>query len=232
MNIVLLLITFLSLAVAGTMSVVAWRVAREARLRSEARVAALAADIRADGGDPPAERAGGVVGPAGMFASVQPSAALPRLAAVVVAGALVVGGGAALVVALGTGEDAVTDSASGGQPRPGVGKTRANAVPQATPPLELVTLGHQRDDNRLAVTGIVRNPANGSTMNQLSVVVLLFNREGALLSSARAPVQVPILGPGGESTFLVTAPGAASVGRYRVSFRSEERVIPHVDVRN
>lgn len=231
MNIMLLLITLLSLAVAGTMSVVAWRVAREARLRSEARVAALAADIRAESADRPAERAG-VVGPASMFASVQPSAAFPRLAAVVVAGALVVGGGAALVVALGRGEDAVSDSASGGQPRPGVEETRANTVPQATPALELVTLGHQRDDNRLAVRGIVRNPANGSTMNQLSAAVLLFSREGALLSSARAPVQVPTLGPGGESTFLVTVPGAASIGRYRVSFRSEERVVPHVDVRN
>lgn len=231
MNIILLLITLLSLAAASTMSVVAWRVVREARLRSEARVAALAADIRADGADPPAERAG-VLGPAGMFASVQPSAPLPRLAAVVVAGALVVGGGAALVVALGRGQDAVSDSASGGQPRLGVEETRSTAVAKATPALELVALGHQREDNQLTVRGIVRNPADGSTMKQLSAVVLLFNRDGLFLSSASALVQAPNLGPGGESTFLVTVPGGASVGRYRVSFRSEGRAIPHVDVRN
>ena len=69
-------------------------------------------------------------------------------------------------------------------------------------------------------------------MNQLTAVVLLLDREGGFLSSARALVQVPTLGPGGETAFLVTVAGASAVGRYRVSFRSEGRVIPHVDIRN
>jgi hypothetical protein len=69
-------------------------------------------------------------------------------------------------------------------------------------------------------------------LNQLAVVVLVYDRAGGFLPTGRALVQVPGLGPGGESTFLVTIPGAADVGRYRVSFRSEDRVIPHVDTRN
>jgi hypothetical protein len=37
--------------------------------------------------------------------------------------------------------------------------------------------------------------------------------------------------PGTESVFVVTVPGAADVGRYRVSFRSDDRIVPHVDRR-
>ena len=231
MNIVLLVITLLSLAVAGTMSVVAWRVVREERLQSDARVAALAADIRADDAGLLTGRTG-LIGPAGAFASTQPTGALSRLAAVVVAGALVAGGGAALGVALGSGDDAVPDSASGGRPRPAVEEPRSNVASKAASALELVALGHERENDQLTVRGIVRNPANGSTMNQVSAVVLLFNREGGFLSSARALVQAPTLRPGGEATFLVPVPGASAVGRYRVSFMSEERVVSHVDVRN
>ena len=47
----LLIITILSLAFAVAMSVVAWRLAREERRRSEARVEALAADIHETGGE-------------------------------------------------------------------------------------------------------------------------------------------------------------------------------------
>ena len=37
---------------------------------------------------------------------------------------------------------------------------------------------------------------------------------------------------GGESPFVVTVPGAADVGRYRVSFRTDDRVVPHIDRRS
>jgi hypothetical protein len=45
------------------------------------------------------------------------------------------------------------------------------------------------------------------------------------------PVQSSSLRPGGETTFVVTVPGAGDVGRYRVSFRTDDRIVPHVDRR-
>ena len=52
------------------------------------------------------------------------------------------------------------------------------------------------------------------------------------LASGRAAVESSALIPGGESVFVVTVPAPAEVGRYRVSFRSDDRVISHVDKRN
>src|SRR5262249_39693242 len=97
--------------------------------------------------------------------------------------------------------------------------------------LELVALGHEREGDRLVVRGVVRNPA-GTGIERLDAVVFLFNRDGGFLTSARAAIDHATLGPGGESTFVVTVPGASSVGRYRVSFGTDERVIPHVDRRD
>ena len=48
----LIITTVISLAVAAVMSVVAWRLARDERRRSEARVSALAADIHGEGPSP------------------------------------------------------------------------------------------------------------------------------------------------------------------------------------
>jgi len=233
MEITLIVVTLLSLAVAGTMSVVAWRVAGEERRRSEARVAALAADIRSADVDvdlPLGTAVADAPISGGMFTFIQPPTALPRLATVVLAGVLVVGAGAALLVALGRSGEVAANSVS--KPVAGAAESHSTAPPQTARALELVALGHERDRNQLTVRGIVRNPVNGSPVNQLTAVVLLYNRNGGFLTTGRALVQAPSLGPGGESTFLVTIPGAADVGRYRVSFRSEDRVIPHVDIRS
>jgi hypothetical protein len=165
-----------------------------------------------------------------MFTFIQPPTALPRLATVVLAGVLVVGAGAALLVALGRSGEVAANSVS--KPVAGAAESHSTAPPQTARALELVALGHERDRNQLTVRGIVRNPVNGSPVNQLTAVVLLYNRNGGFLTTGRALVQAPSLGPGGESTFLVTIPGAADVGRYRVSFRSEDRVISHVDIRS
>jgi hypothetical protein len=78
---------------------------------------------------------------------------------------------------------------------------------------------------------VLRNPASGKELGQLTAVVLLFNHDGGFVASGRAAVQAPKLDPGGETTFVITIPGVADVGRYRVSFRIEDRVVPHVDVR-
>jgi hypothetical protein len=68
-------------------------------------------------------------------------------------------------------------------------------------------------------------------MDHLTAVVLLFNQQGGFLTSARSPVESATLPPGSETTFSISVPGAADVGRYRVSFRTDDRVVPHVDRR-
>jgi hypothetical protein len=62
-------------------------------------------------------------------------------------------------------------------------------------------------------------------------VVFVFTRDGAFVASGRAAVAAPALDPGAESTFVVSVPHANDVGRYRVSFRSGDRLVPHVDRR-
>jgi hypothetical protein len=62
-------------------------------------------------------------------------------------------------------------------------------------------------------------------------VILTFNRAGAFINSARAPLDFTTLEPGDESPFVVTIPSAADVGRYRVSFRTDAGVVRHVDRR-
>jgi hypothetical protein len=98
-------------------------------------------------------------------------------------------------------------------------------------PLELVALGHERDGDRLTVRGVVRNPPTSAEIDGVTAVVFLFNREGGFLASGRMPAQPSTLRPGGETTFVVTVPGASDVGRYRVSFRTDDRIVPHVDRR-
>jgi hypothetical protein len=232
MEITLIVVTLLSLAIAGAMSIVAWRVAGEERRRSEARVAVLAADIRSSDADvdlPLEPVVAGAPTSGNMFTFIQPVTALPRLATVILAGVLVVGAGAALLVALGRSGDVAANSVT--KPLARAAESQAAAPPTTAQALELVALGHERDRDRLTVRGIVRNPLSGSPVNQLTAVVAVYDRAGGFLTTGRALVQVPSLGPGGESTFLVTVPGAADVGRYRVSFRSEDRVISHVDIR-
>jgi len=233
MEITLIVVTLLSLAIAGAMSIVAWRVAGEERRRSEARVAALAADIRSSDADvdlPLEPVVAGAQTSGNMFTFIQPVTALPRLATVILAGVLVVGAGAALLVALGRSGAVAANSVT--KPVARAAESQAAAPPTTAQALELVALGHDRDRDRLTVRGIVRNPLSGSPVNQLTAVVVVYDRAGGFLTKGRALVQVPSLGPGGESTFLVTIPGAADVGRYRVSFRSEDRVISHVDIRS
>ena len=60
----------------------------------------------------------------------------------------------------------------------------------------------------------------------------MFNRDGAFRGERTVcRCAVPVLAPGVESTFVVTVPGASDVGRYRVSFQSNDRVVAHVDRR-
>ena len=233
----LLSVTLVSMLLAAIMSVVAWRLAGDERRRSDARVEALAAEIH-DGSAadfdagrlssrvhddlelrpaPAAAPRAAAATPSDLFATAQPSAAASRFAAVVGIGVLVFGGAAALAVVLSAGPHGVASR----QP-----------ATAALVPLELVALGQERDGDSLTVRGVVRNPASGARVDDLTAVVFLFTRDGGFVASGRATVESAPLGPGRESSFVVTVPGASDVGRFRVSFRTEDRVVPHIDKRH
>ena len=103
------------------------------------------------------------------------------------------------------------------------------AAPAA--PLELLSLRHEREGPRLSVAGLVRNPEAGTNLDRLNAVVLLFDEQGTFVTSARAPVEFSRLGAGDESPFVISLDAPQNVARYRVSFRSEDRTLPHVDRR-
>jgi len=254
----LLLVTVMSMVVAVIMGVIAWRIAGEEGRRSDARIAALAADIHAapiaaaDAGlargadigaraeptrlaSAPARvsasrpwhdelelRPGVALANPGLFAAVQPAPSESRWPVVLGIGTLAVGAAAALAILLSAGPRSVAQDR---------GAVTAPAPVPAPVPLELVALGHERDGDRLIVRGVVRNPAAGAAIDGVTAVVFLFNRDGGFLASGRMAVQSSTLLPGGETTFVVTVPGASDVGRYRVSFRTDDRIVPHVDRR-
>lgn len=238
-------LTMVALAVASVMTWMAWRVIREERERSEARIAALATEIGAIA-DPlmtmtPAEKTAMHIAPVAvadlsatplgdaidrdgneMFsAAARPPRRGGRWVAAACSGALVLGLAIATVVAVSLRSHPREASAAS-----------ASAV-EATQPLELVSLHHERAAEHLVIKGLVRNPAGGTPLNRVSAVVFLFDREGAFLTSGRALVDFLTLAPGEESPFVVEIPAAGSVGRYRVSFRNADgSVLPHVDRRS
>ena len=98
-------------------------------------------------------------------------------------------------------------------------------------PLELVSLSHARQNDKLAVSGLVRNPASGKPVERLSAVVFLFDRTGSFVTSSRAHVDFLRLGAGDETPFVVSIDAPPTVARYRVSFRTDDGVVPHIDRR-
>ena len=222
MNVLLLVVTGLSLLLAGFMSAVAWRMTREERRRSDARVAMLAAAIYENEDNPPAA--------VNQLMQQQTSASSwmrPIVTAIAGAFAVATLGGAAIIgVRSATGRPAEASRAS--DPAPGAS---LQAGDRSDAPLELLALEHERDGERLVVRGIVRNPAGARERDGLVAVVLLVGRGGDVVSSARAALPVTKLAPGAAAPFVVSATNAADVDRFRVSFRSDARVEPHVDRR-
>ena len=252
----LLIVTLTSMLLAAVMSMIAWRIAADERRRSDARVAALSMEIHdtapvpvpiaARAGDArhaavrrwdedlelrPGSDAGRVLPAFARGAAARPAsqplfAATParsgsRLLVVLAGGALVLGAAASMAM-LGTNRFHRTPAAA----------TPVATAEAAAPPLELVALGHERAGDQLTVRGVVRNPASGAAMDRLTAVVLLFTPDGGFLESGRAVVEPPALAPGGESTFAVTMSRGGEVGRYRVSFRADDKLIAHLDRRH
>jgi hypothetical protein len=216
----LLALTVASTLLAAVMTVVAWRASREERRRSAARVAALAQEIHGNA-EPPLDLE---LQAPGIFAPWAPVAAGSRLGlALAVAAFGVATVAAAAVILSRDGTSRAAGDSRGAAPR--------QAASIAAAPLELAALGHERDGTMLTVHGVVRNPAGGVALRQLAAVVSVFDRDGALLASSRAPIDQPSLDPGGQSTFAVSIPSGGEIGRYRVSFRIDDRIVPHVDTR-
>jgi hypothetical protein len=259
MDIVLLAVTIVSLIVALVMSVTAARLMRDEKRRSAARVAALslaADDIKPDepstfAQSATADKKGSSLQdlPLGTPALARAPWSAPKVAAQPAPPALPAS--PALSHATGFLGASETQRDSGGrqkslafaavvlfcvlsgglvwvmsEPR----GTSATAVgPNA--PLELVSLTHQREEQKLAVSGLVRNPAAGQPVERLSAVVFLFDRAGTFITSSKANVDFLKLGAGDETPFVVSLDAPATVARYRVSFRTDDGVVPHIDRR-
>ena len=216
MDFALLVVTAVSLGLSAVFGATAIRLAREERRRSEARVAALAGAI--DGAPamplhPSTAAAAGA--PPLLFETGHPAPhAHPvlKLAIGVVAAIAVI---IVLAMAVG-GEDPASPEA------------RPTGTPQES--LELLSMRHARDGDRLTVTGLVRNPGDADARG-ITAVVFAFDRGGSFVASGRAPLEFARLTAGDESPFVVTVPNVAEVGRYRVSFRTEDGVVRHVDRR-
>jgi hypothetical protein len=232
----LIITTLASIAFAAAMAWLAWRMARDERRRSDARVAALAASLEAS--DLPLDPVGehsaaselehemdqeapGPSGPVdagrhdGMFSAVahEESSGGRRLAAVALAIGVVVAG---ITIAWTTTRVLAPDA----------------ATEVAAPPLELLSLTSARRGQELVVAGLVRNPRTGSRVERVTAVVLFFDERGGFLAASRAPLDFQTLAPGEESPFQLTLIAPEGTSRYRVSFRrAEGGMMPHVDRR-
>jgi hypothetical protein len=207
----------IAISVAAAMTALVLRLVFEERRRSAARVAALEADIyRTEEEDilvlhdPPSLARNSARLP-GDSARPQPLSLAPLVAVF-----------AAMAFALFAGVSRYRALSS--EPA----RPAAQAADQV---LQLLSLDHEQANDRLTVRGVVRNPPRGSEVDHLTAVVLLFNQQGGFLTSGRSPIESATLQPGTEAKFVVTVPGAADVGKYRVSFRTDDRVVPHVDRR-
>ncbi len=224
-------ITLASVAIAVVMAIVAARVLRDERLRSDARVEALARMAGGPDSPPPNALAGflpeperapehlataavvPVEGAADLFA--EPDRTSPwkvRVAiAAGIAGVLLAVAGAAML-----------------RSTPHTGVDDAASAPAAAAPLELLALRDTMEQGRLIVSGRV---AANRGVDGITATVSLFGPGGGFLASGRTPLDTAPL-DGSQWAFSVAVPIDGPVARYRVSFRdSTGRAVAHVDRR-
>ena len=213
----LFVITSISLVGGCAAALIAWRAVRDNRQRSEARVARLAAIIH----DAEPADSNPVAAPHLLEEFTEARQGGPRpliLAGIVALAALLI------VVLLQPSLRSRTTDQSQGQI-----KLQARAPSS----IELVSLVHERTPSGdLDLRGEVHNTERGASLENVTAVAMLFDQQGAFLASARAPLEANTVTRGGEATFVIRVPGATEAGRYRVSFRSHDHIIPHVDRRN
>lgn len=259
MDTILLTVTTLSLAIAAGLAIVVVKLLHQDRARSEARVAALTA-MAVDPGEParnaapattrrvatarpvvaaarPAFEAhaddleirpsvDAVAGVSQLFA--QPDTRAPwgrRFAAIAALAAIVT------VIGFAIARRPVPASATSARSQAASAAAVSPAAVDAAP-LELLSLRHQQEPQRLVITGIVQNPRNGAPLTRIVATVVVFRPDGSFATSGRAPLDFSTLSPGVESPFVVSVPVTGAVGRYRIGFRTDGgRVISHVDRR-
>ena len=229
MEFTLIAVTVLSLFLAISMGVVAWRLVQEERRRSDARLAALAADLRSGRGssfdDEPYRSAPEPTADPG--AEGDPAAAVGDMFASPVESTstgwrrVAAGAGAAVLVLVVVAAVFLLSTPDGDVAAPMDG---------ARPPLDLIALGHAANGPFLDISGSVRNPAQAAGVERLSVVAMAFDEAGTLMATRRTPVEIPVLPPGADSPFTIRLL-AAGISRYRISFLLDEATVPHVDRR-
>jgi hypothetical protein len=258
LDVMLVTVTVISLAFASAMGLITWRVLRQDRRRSDARVADLSAAADAD---EDAIVAPAAALPAGRYAMPQvPVAAAPEtdadplwtdlveasltetalrphdtpLPELFVPQEPMRSNGRRMVLAVGLGSAMVLVVFAvvlALNARPAASGTGARAAARVAAPLELVVLDHARAGGHLSIHGLVRNPRSGSEVRDLNAVVFLFDRDGGYIATVQAPVLEHDLVPGGESTFEVPVESGQRVARYRLTFRAAAAPVPHVDRR-
>ena len=226
------------MAMAASLSVIVWRMLRDERHRSDARVVALttmaAPPANPDRAEPielplheRAER-GSPAASTPMFVEPERSSPWSHRFAVMAGLALVV----ASVILFSLASNGTT--AAGRAPAPANAGTAAQpgANPAAAPGLELLSLRDARQSGSLTITGLVQNPHGGATLSRVTVTAYAFDDKGSFLASGHALLEVTSLAPGDESPFVVSVPVTETVARYRIGFRGEDgRVIAHIDKR-
>lgn len=251
MDTLLIAITVASLGAALALGVVARRASQEERRRAVARVAALSAAARGEDVEPrpgavargpEPTPAGGTTRPWKQASISQPESpeAFGREAGApevpVHAGFL----GADTPAREGTGRQRGLAAAAAvlavvvgtfAVARIGGGAEATGSAGAAPASLELLSLRHEREGAVLSVAGLVRNPPTGANVERVSVIVFLFDQQGTFVSSARAPIDFVKLTAGDESPFVVKMQAPQAVARYRVSFRTDDGTLPHVDRR-
>jgi hypothetical protein len=217
-----LLVNVISIAVAAVMAAIVVRMRRDERARSDARAAALAEMARADFLPEPelfaSEPDASVETPAPVFSAPDRDATRTTRLIAVCAVAVVL-----LLMAM---VAAFRSSTRNSEP------ASVASTATAAAPLELVALRHEQASGQLTVSGRVQNPRSAQPVADLTATVFLFGRDGAFMTSGRAPLDVATLEPGGDSAFTVSIPVNGTVLRYRVSFRdSSGHAVGHVDRR-
>jgi len=206
-------ITLLSTAMALSLSIVVWRMVRDDRRRSEARVHALTdlavrPDIRASSPGPTISLA----------PPPQPSAWGTR---------------AAIVACLALAMTTVVLMQLTARTRASMPMRANHAAATAAPArLELLSLRDSRESGTLTIAGLVGNPRNAAALHDVKVTADVFDAAGALVASSAAALDVRSLGPGDQSPFVLSVTTSNRVARYRVSFlNADGSVIQHVDRR-
>jgi hypothetical protein len=241
MEMMLIVVSLVSLAIATAMSVVAWKLVRDSRQRSDARVEALETLAFADesSGLVPALAAGPMPEPARPI-RVVPVTAAARANAVaddlfdspaelgtpsrrwyaLVGVATMMAIGAATVYAISI---------------PGIlsGKVDTAQTTLATRPLELTSLRYSTDEpGYFTVSGVVHNPTGAPQLRGVVAVVYLFDTDGQYVGNGKIALDVSTLDPGLESLFMIRVATKGPVARYRVGFRFPDgSVVAHVDKR-